>query len=233
MEVDDNTFLSGSLHFFDAAMKVWNKTTGKCLFSLHSTSSVASLLRLRNNTTFLCGLTNGTIEERRIGGNFGTLYTLKQHHSIVRSMCELRNGNVVSGSEDMTVIEWDMKTKTVIRTFSGHSDYVYRVAELRNNTIATASADKTVRVWEETTGKCAQVLQQHTRPVYGLVELSDGTLLTGSTDQTIREWNNKGECVSTCQVNHQITCMRELRDGSIVTGGGGGEIEVRKTWNKK
>lgn len=107
-----------------------------------------------------------------------------------------------------------------------------RVIELRNKTIASASVDKTVRIWEETTGKCVQVLKGHTSGVYGVVELYDGTLLSGSDDGTIREWDiNTGECVSTCQLKHRIRSMRELRDGSIVTSGRGGEIEVRKTWN--
>eukprot|EP01102_Stenamoeba_stenopodia_P006717 TRINITY_DN1866_c0_g1_i3.p1 TRINITY_DN1866_c0_g1~~TRINITY_DN1866_c0_g1_i3.p1 ORF type:complete len:171 (-),score=47.15 TRINITY_DN1866_c0_g1_i3:221-733(-) len=104
---------------------------------------------------------------------------------------------------------------------------------MRDSTIATALHDNTVRVWDETTGKCVRVLLGHKNAVYGLVELSDGTLLSGSYDGTIIEWNSKGDRVSTCKLQHTITSMKEISDGSIVTGGNCGEVEVRKTWNKE
>jgi WD40 repeat protein len=223
MELDDNFFLSGS---WETTMKVWNKTTGKCFHSISTARAVCCVLRLRNNFSFLCGLGDGTIEERRLD-NFATLHIFKQHSNTVQSMFELSNGNVVSGSSDDTAKEWDMKTKTVVRTFAGHSDSVLWVIELRDKTIATASSDKTVRVWEETTGRCVRVL----RGGSAVVELSDGTLLTGG-DNTIREWNRDGECVriSTFAGDENLQCLRALKNGSIVLGDCVGNVRVQQTW---
>jgi WD40 repeat protein len=173
----DNSFLSGS---YDQTLKVWDKTTGECLHSLSTTSLVWNLLRLRNNSTFLCGLSDGTIEEKSVD-NFATLDTLKQHSNSVWSMCELSNGNVVSASWDKTAKEWNMETKTVVRTFIGHSDWIMRVMELRDKTIATASWDKTVRVWQESTGACVQVLRGHK-----LCERDGGTVRRNTVDWILR-----------------------------------------------
>eukprot|EP01102_Stenamoeba_stenopodia_P011774 TRINITY_DN3639_c0_g2_i2.p1 TRINITY_DN3639_c0_g2~~TRINITY_DN3639_c0_g2_i2.p1 ORF type:complete len:185 (-),score=34.30 TRINITY_DN3639_c0_g2_i2:282-836(-) len=177
-------------------MKGWNKTTGQCLHSLAMRSGVYCLLRLRNNlTTFLCGLFDGRMEERRLD-NFETLHTLHQHTSPVNSICEMSSGAVVSASSDTTLKVWDMNSKTVIRTLTGHSHCVNRVTELRGaTTIASCSSDKKVRVWDVKTGSCIRVLKGHKSPVDELVELRDGTLLSGSYDEPIREWNvNKGVC---------------------------------------
>jgi len=59
---EEDTFISCS---YDRMM--WYKTTGECLCTLHTTFIVWSVLRLRNSSSFLCGMENGTIEEKRMG----------------------------------------------------------------------------------------------------------------------------------------------------------------------
>jgi WD40 repeat protein len=143
---------------------------------------------------------------------------------------ELSNGNVVSAAWFNRTNEWDMKTKSILRTFAGHSDDVMMVIELSDKTIATASRDQTVRVWE-TTGQCVRVLRGHSSCVRAVVELSDGTLLT-CCDNTIRKWKRDGECVSvsTIMVDDSIQCLRAMKNGSIVLGSRRGGIQVQKTW---
>eukprot|EP01102_Stenamoeba_stenopodia_P008907 TRINITY_DN2604_c0_g1_i9.p1 TRINITY_DN2604_c0_g1~~TRINITY_DN2604_c0_g1_i9.p1 ORF type:complete len:412 (+),score=58.54 TRINITY_DN2604_c0_g1_i9:261-1496(+) len=230
MEVDDNTFISGSA---DLTIKVWNKTTGECLRTVQTTDSIWSLLRLRNNSTFLCGLRDGKMEERSLN-NFETLHTLHNHTHAVCSMCEVSSGAVVSASVDATLKVWDMKTKTVIYTMTGHSSGVNKVIELRNTTtVASGSHDQTVCVWDVTTGKRVRVLKGHQNEVFGLVELRDGTLLSGSYSEPMREWDiHKEKCVATYRLMNGVISMTELRDGSIAIGGDvRGEMQVRKTWN--
>eukprot|EP01102_Stenamoeba_stenopodia_P011777 TRINITY_DN3639_c0_g3_i2.p1 TRINITY_DN3639_c0_g3~~TRINITY_DN3639_c0_g3_i2.p1 ORF type:complete len:255 (-),score=45.82 TRINITY_DN3639_c0_g3_i2:50-814(-) len=212
-------------------MKVWNKTTGECLRTIHMTGPVWRLLRLTNNSTFLCGLDDGRVEERRLV-NFEALHTLHQHTDAVYSMCEVSGGAVVTASGDTTLKVWDMNSKTVICTLTGHSDDVIKVIQLRGTTtVASGSHDKTVRVWDVTTGNCVRVLQGHIDSVQTLVELRDGTLLSGSYAESIREWNIKGECVATYKLMSEVISMTELRDGSIAIGSLRGEMQVRKTWN--
>jgi len=235
MEVDDNTFVSTSHNYSTGAstFKVWNKTTGEC----HSieTPEVRCLLRLRNNSTFLCGVASGgcCIEERRLD-NFEVVERLK-HRSSVWCMCELSNGNVISGSSDKMIYEWDMDTKTVVRSFAGHkSGSVEELIELKDKTILSLpSNSNTVKIWNGTTGKCLLSLK-HSKSVSAVVELSDGTLLMASDDK-IYEWDDKGKCISTFKVKDQvlfsvaIVAMKGLSNGSIVIVNLS-QIQVKQTW---
>eukprot|EP01102_Stenamoeba_stenopodia_P006820 TRINITY_DN1905_c0_g1_i1.p1 TRINITY_DN1905_c0_g1~~TRINITY_DN1905_c0_g1_i1.p1 ORF type:complete len:396 (-),score=72.02 TRINITY_DN1905_c0_g1_i1:38-1165(-) len=240
MEVDENTFISGSA---DMTIKVWNLTTGQCFHTISTTTTAFCLLRLKNNNTFLYGR-----EERRLGGNYELLHTLDDSNGVV-CLCELNDGRVVSGSGCVLKV-WDMNTKTVCLTLTGHSGTIWKVIELKRRRsrggghckqlIATASSDTSVRIWNVTTGECLQVLRgekydlEFTECIGGLIEMSDGTLFCASIDTTVDVWSiscrDGGDYVSTSQMDScGISCMRLLRDGSVILGYHNGHIEIRKT----
>jgi len=225
MEIDDNTFRSGST---DTSVRVWDKATGKRTdISYLPGTALMSQLSLRDGTSFLWGLATGPIYMMNKNTSGGA--SLDGHTACVTCMCELSNGDVVSGSADMTLRVWNLWRRRAIHTLTGHSEWVQKVIELKDKTVASASDDDTVRIWDVVRGQCLQVLQ-HSSAVRGLLELPDGTLVTGEVAKLIRVWNTNGECISDCEVDHHIVCMRLISDGSIVTGGYHGEIQVRKTW---
>eukprot|EP01102_Stenamoeba_stenopodia_P018518 TRINITY_DN6796_c0_g1_i3.p1 TRINITY_DN6796_c0_g1~~TRINITY_DN6796_c0_g1_i3.p1 ORF type:complete len:343 (+),score=47.34 TRINITY_DN6796_c0_g1_i3:97-1125(+) len=234
-EVDDNTFMSGSM---DQTVKMWNKTTGECL---HTGSSLGyipfSLLTLRNKSFFLCGLFDGSIQKRRLGDDHNVV-SVRIHSSAVYCLCELKDGRIVSGSQDRKLEVWDVEMMTETCTLIGHQGWIWKVVELTTEpkpTIASGSDDKSVRIWDVTTGGCLRVLQGHTGNVRGLVVMLDGTLVSGSWDATIRVWNiTNGECESVCQVSKPVCFMRQTKDGSLLYGYyGKAVIEIRKTWLSK
>eukprot|EP01102_Stenamoeba_stenopodia_P013552 TRINITY_DN4415_c0_g1_i2.p1 TRINITY_DN4415_c0_g1~~TRINITY_DN4415_c0_g1_i2.p1 ORF type:complete len:181 (+),score=13.98 TRINITY_DN4415_c0_g1_i2:80-622(+) len=111
MEVDEDTFLSGS---YDKTLKLWNKTTGKCLNSwqcfYEPRGYCCKLLRLRNNrSVFFVGMMDGWIEERHID-NGKTIGHLHLHSDVISCFCELSNGQIVSGSWDGRLKVWNTKT---------------------------------------------------------------------------------------------------------------------------
>eukprot|EP01102_Stenamoeba_stenopodia_P016472 TRINITY_DN5760_c0_g1_i2.p1 TRINITY_DN5760_c0_g1~~TRINITY_DN5760_c0_g1_i2.p1 ORF type:complete len:320 (-),score=55.62 TRINITY_DN5760_c0_g1_i2:97-1056(-) len=234
MEVYTNTFISGS---YDKKLKWWNKQAGQCICTIPSSSGVHCLLRLADS--FLCGLSDGSIDERKIEPpHFETLHGgLKQHTKSVMSLCELGNGHVVSGSLDNMLKVWNMTTKQVIHSLVGHSNWVWCCIPLRgggvnNNIVASASDDKTIRIWDSTTGECLQVLPEHTHYRRQLAELSDGTMLSGSLDRTIQVWMNNSSnlnkgMVAMIEFEYHVGCMTPLRNGAISHRR---DIEVRKTW---
>lgn len=233
MEVNNNMVLTNSDY---ETMNLWNLTTGECLLSLSTSSeSIWCLLRLKQSSSFLCGMDSGCIQERVMDNNysFETLDSKQLHSDRVLCLCELRNGWIVSGSADETLKVWEMQSnnKTVLHTLEGHSDSIHRVIELQGSyhTIASGSDDRTVRIWAVATGQCLRVLNEHMQSVRGLVELSDGVLLSGSWGELI-VWTNPEERVVSCKLPAAINCIVGLRDGSIVTGSIYGDIELRKTW---
>lgn len=243
MDMDNNTtFISGSMN----TIKVQSMTNGGCILAIPAVDMVWCLLRLRNNSSFLCGMACGRMEERKLGDNYDTLHVLDDHSSGVFCLCELSNGCVVSGSRDKTLKVWNMNTKTVLNTLTGHSAAIWRVIELKMRRdklmIASGSEDHTVRIWDVTTGHCLQTLDRHTNRVMGLEEMADGCLISGSTDHTIQVWNinnnndnnNNGNdyyvIAHVCKWGYGISSMKATRDGSIVIGGNRGQLEVRKSW---
>lgn len=98
---------------------------------------------------------------------------------------------ILSGSEDDTVILWDATNGTMIRQFVGHADDVHAVAfSPDGKTIATASADATIKLWDIETGEEIVTITGHTGDVRSVVFSPDGTqLLTGSEDSTLRLWD--------------------------------------------
>eukprot|EP01102_Stenamoeba_stenopodia_P009035 TRINITY_DN2649_c1_g2_i1.p2 TRINITY_DN2649_c1_g2~~TRINITY_DN2649_c1_g2_i1.p2 ORF type:complete len:161 (-),score=11.53 TRINITY_DN2649_c1_g2_i1:364-801(-) len=139
-------------------MSVWNKTTGQCIQTIHTTVSVWCLLRLKNKGTFLCGKEDGSIEERTFNGSYNVLGTFKPHKRAIRCLCELSSGLVVSGSIDKMLKVMDMENTTVLHTLTGHTKWIWQVLELQDFTVASTSGDGTVRVWDISSGSCLRFL---------------------------------------------------------------------------
>src|SRR5262249_42422892 len=76
------------------------------------------------------------------------------HRGPVNSLCLTPDGKrLVTGSDDKSVIVWDVKTQKPVHKLAGHTAYVREVAA--SNTVAVSgSEDLTVRFWDLATGKC-------------------------------------------------------------------------------
>ncbi len=67
--------------------------------------------------------------------------------NVVNTLVTLPNGNLASGSNDMTVKIWNTNNGSLLYSFAGHTNYVYRLAILPNGNLASGSYDKTVKIW--------------------------------------------------------------------------------------
>ena len=87
---------------------------------------------------------------------------LSGHTDWVNSLAFFPDGaSLVSGSNDKTIILWDVQTGGVVKTFYGHTDCVYSVSISADcTTIASGSKDKTIRLWNIQTEECHHVIVQ-------------------------------------------------------------------------
>ncbi len=117
------------------------------------------------------------------------------HTGLVRSLLELGDGRLASGSWDKTIIIWKKGPDgkfTQEQVLRGHEDSVSSLLELGDGRLASGSGDETIIIWKKgPDGKFTQeqVLRGHKEEVYFLLELRDGRLASGSRDKTIRIWD--------------------------------------------
>ena len=185
------------------------------------------LLRPRNNESmFLSCLNSKSIVTLRTS-DFERVHSFDMD-IFVYCFCELEDGSILGGGSELEIWYQGMRR----RRLTGHRAPINHVVELMNKTIASVSRDHTVKIWNAQTGECIRTLEGHTHWVSAILELSDGTLVSASNDYFLLVWNQNGECVSKQRMKYGVCSLAELDDGSVVTGGYEGEIEIWKTHNK-
>ena len=120
---------------------------------------------------------------------------LSGHTGGVRTLTFSSDGTfLVSGSDDKTVILWDVQTGGVIKTFHGHTDAVVSVSiSLDYITIASGSPDKTICLWNTQTGGCHCTINLYS----GVCSVSfsptnSKLIMSASSDHAIQQWDIGG-----------------------------------------
>jgi serine/threonine protein kinase len=124
-------------------------------------------------------------EERR------QLRTLEGHSGWVRSVAFSPNGaTLASGSDDKTLVLWDVQTGQQLRTLEGHTGVVYSLAfSPDGGTLASASWDKTLILWDVATGRQLRTLRGHLAGVNSVAFAPNGAALaSGADDRTVMIW---------------------------------------------
>ena len=98
---------------------------------------------------------------------------------------------IVSGSEDNTVIVWDLETGEPINMLVGHKGSVRSVTVSPDGRhIVSASHDNTVIVWDLETGSPIRRLTGHQGWVWSVAVSPNGRrIVSGSEDQTVAVWD--------------------------------------------
>ena len=123
------------------------------------------------------------------------LKTLEGHTEPVTSIAFSRDGKTLaSGSEDNTVILWNIADGTRAATLEGHTNRVLSVAFSRDGKIlASGSDDTTIRLWDVATGRQIDTLLGHTNGVTALAfnpNLQAHMLASaGGYDHTVLLWD--------------------------------------------
>ena len=116
---------------------------------------------------------------------------LSSHTQDVNSLAFSLDGTfLVSGSDDKTVILWDIQTGGVIKTFHGHIRIVWSVSISPDcTTIASGSSDHTIHLWDVQRGECHCIIHQHNNSVFSVSfsPTNSQLLISASADDTVRQ----------------------------------------------
>ena len=141
---------------------------------------------------------------------------------------------LVSGSNDCSVILWDMQKYSLVGTLEGHTGRVLTVAfSPVENIIASGSDDMTIRLWDPTILQSIAVLQGHRGQLCSVPFSPDGTMIvSGSSDKTVRIWDARSgqpDGSPLCGHTGTVWSVAYTPDGQqIISGSHDGTIRV---WN--
>ena len=146
------------------------------------------------------------------------LRVLTGHQDQVNSVALSGDGRyIVSGSNDGTVVVWDLQTGARLHELTGHQDWVNSVALSGDGRyIVSGSDDRTVAVWDLQTGARLHQLTGHQGRVRSVALSGDGRhIVSGSSDKTVAVWD-----LQTGARLHQLTGHQDWVNSVALSGDG-------------
>lgn len=161
----------------DGLIRIWDATTGQCLKTLvHEDNARVTSVRFSPNGRYVLAATldscvrlwnyvEGRVvktyqghenREYSINATFGTYGVLDDHVDSPMERDEDDDDErsrvwafAACGSEDGTVVLWDVSSKEILQTFGNHDGVVLGVdVNSRDQSIVTCGVDRTIRVWQ-------------------------------------------------------------------------------------
>ncbi|KAI0013918.1 WD40-repeat-containing domain protein [Xylariaceae sp. FL0662B] len=211
----------------DRDVRVWEMTSGKCLFTLRGHTSTVRCLKMSDENTAISGSRDTTLRVWDIRQGV-CRNVLVGHQASVRCL-EIKGDIVVSGSYDATAKIWSISEGRCLHTLSGHFSQIYAIA-FDGQRVVTGSLDTSVRVWDAHTGEAIAVLQGHTSLV-GQLQLRGNTLVTGGSDGSVRVWSLEKMCpIHRLAAHDNSVTSLQFDDTRVVSGGSDGRVKV---WDVK
>jgi WD40 repeat protein len=154
----------------------------------------------------------------------GVHRVLREHQSAVTALAFSPDGTkALSGSDDKTVILWDVVTGEQLHVFEHSGDDINGVAFSPDGKIAAAaSSDDTVILWDVESGEVLRRLEQHEDRVLALAFSPNGeTLVSASRDETLFVWDvATGEALHHLEAeNGRIFSVAFSPDGQTIVSG--------------
>jgi WD40 repeat protein len=166
-------------------------------------------------------------------GEARALRTLEGHTSSVWCVAHSADlGRLVSGSDDHTILIWDLATGNLLRTIRARTSFL--CLALQHYVIISGSEDGNVEVWDLESGQLLKVLlQAHQGPVECL-QVRDDILVTGSYDKTLKIWDlNSGHCHQTLKGHTLGVYCLHYDPTRVVSGSEDGHLRIWPLKEKK
>ncbi|CDO96341.1 unnamed protein product [Kluyveromyces dobzhanskii CBS 2104] len=209
---------AGSL---DHLVRVWDLSKKKQIAAMSGHLASISCMQMDQYSTLVTGGRDAVLKlwdiDKAISEDNGDhsedtdacVYTFDSHVDEITAV-SFDGDNLVSGSQDRTVRQWDLNkgkcTQTIDISFATGPMRSQRNAPLHNSVLltkeppaigalqcfdaalATGTKDGVVRLWDLRSGKVVRVLEGHTDAITSL-QFDSINLVTGSMDRSIRIWD--------------------------------------------
>lgn len=186
----------------------------------------APVLNLRNERYL--SLSDGWAAKSAViwEGDCEVVAKLEGHTHRIGGALELKDGRIVTWSEDNTIRLWT-EGGGFLGALHGHTDKIIRVFELDNGELLSSSADKQLLIWD--TQKAAPPRKAHRKDISGLLQLDNGSIVTWSnTEGVIRIWDKRGKHLRSEKAgdSHTMRGIMKLEDGRYISWGSGAHNHI-------
>ena len=187
----------------DRTVRVWDTCSGKELAKLMGHQfSVSSVVSLDDNARALSsspGEKALRLWELAAGKCLKIIFFDGHADYVNCSAANSAGTQALTGHRNGMVLQWDIETGHLLRTYKGHLSMVTSVHFTPDGRyVISGSEDKTLKVWDVAGGACVGTLEGHLSSIGSVAISPDGSLIasTGFDDGTVRLWDRKlGVCI--------------------------------------
>ena len=158
--------------------------------------------------------------------NLTNTNTIQKHLSRVQSASIFPSGNIVSVSDDKSIVIYDNLFNVLQRISDAHSQQIYYVEIKDENNFVTCSNDKTIKTWIKRNNKFEinkTINDAHDSDITKVIYNSKGNLISCSFDYSIKIWEEKnGEYINIKTLSHSkyIFTLLLLEDKNLLVSSG-------------
>ena len=115
------------------------------------------------------------------------LYQLNNHSKAIICLILMKDGRLVSGSNDNSIMIYNKISYTPDLVIKEHDNPVLCIIQLSSGVLASSSEDKTIKLFKIDNDKyeILQILNYHTKAIWKIIELKDKSLASCSEDCSI------------------------------------------------
>jgi WD40 repeat protein len=172
----------------DRTVKAWNLAVKPSTLPVSAPKgALYHVTEIRRGRAATCS-SNGSVElwDTQVGRSIGRL---EGHSAPVRTAALSHDAQtLVTGSDDRTLIVWNLEKKTRTRTLQGHTAWVTAALFLTDRYLASASQDGTIRVWDVARGR-VRVLSGDQGYIPCVALASPDRLVSGGEDGSLLVWD--------------------------------------------
>ena len=168
--------------------------------------------------------------------NLKKIKTINKHKKGVNSICLFPSGNIVSVSDDKSILIFDINYSIIQEIINAHDGWIYYVKVKNENNFITCSYDKSIKFWiKEQNNNIFKLNEKinnaHNEWILKVLYHPNGNLISCSNDKTIKIWeekNYKYSEISILKASNSVLSILLLEDQNLLISGGKDGI---KFWN--
>ena len=224
IEINSNIYLLTGAD--DKSIKIWNEKNYECELTIREhEQKITKIVTLKDTCTIASSSWDRIIKIIDLyelnDKKYKVIGTLIGHKKDIKSIIQLKDGNLLSCSADKKMKIWDIKEEECINEFENvFSSTNNSILELNDGRIAVGGG-KSVKIYNLSTMQEEDILHGHELWVNVIKQIKPELIITGSSDQTIKIWDlNFNDCVGTIK-NFESSisdiCLVN-NNGDMVTG---------------